>query len=200
MSETLDTASFIERSRRAPVLDVRTPAEYAKGHLPGAYNLPLFSNEERAEIGTLYKQAGREAAMLRGLSGSKMRAAALAASWRRAGSGRRCSRPRSSCSTSRLRSAWTAWWPSMAGTTPPGWSRLSAAIGKRLGSLRAKQARQAVCDGAFDDACRHLLAYYDTAYRHSLNKRNAAKQHHIDLPTPPTPDAFADQLLETTLV
>ena len=176
MSETLDIASFIERSRRVPVLDVRTPAEYAKGHIPGACS------------------------MAPGPSGSKMRAAALAASWRRAGSGRRCSRPRSSCSTSRLRSAWTAWWPSMAGTTPPGWSRLSAAIGKRLGSLRAKQARQAVCDGAFDDACRHLLAYYDTAYRHSLNKRNAAKQHHIDLPTPPTPDAFADQLLETTLV
>ena len=74
------------------------------------------------------------------------------------------------------------------------------AIGKRLGSLRAKQARQAACDGALADACRHLLTYYDTAYRHSLNQRNATKQHHIDLPTPPTPDAFADQLLETTLV
>ena len=75
MSETLDIVSFIERSRRAPVLDVRTPAEYAKGHLPGAYNLLLFSNEERAEIGTLYKQAGREAAMLRGLdlAGPKLR-------------------------------------------------------------------------------------------------------------------------------
>jgi len=77
---------------------------------------------------------------------------------------------------------------------------VNGAIGKRLGSLRAKQARQAVCDGALYDACRRLLAYYDTAYRHSLNKRNATKQHHIDLPTPPTPDAFADQLLETTLV
>lgn len=80
MSETLDIASFIERSRRAPVLDVRTPAEYAKGHFPRAYNLPLFSNEERAEVGTRYKQAGPEAAMLRGFDlagpcGSKMRVA-----------------------------------------------------------------------------------------------------------------------------
>ena len=75
MSETLDILSFIERSHRVLVLDVRTPGEFAQGYLPGAHHLPLFSNEERAEIGTLYKQAGREAAMLRGfdLVGPKLR-------------------------------------------------------------------------------------------------------------------------------
>lgn len=39
-----------------PVVDVRTPAEFEKGHIPGAVNIPLFSNEERAHVGTVYKQ------------------------------------------------------------------------------------------------------------------------------------------------
>jgi tRNA 2-selenouridine synthase len=50
------------------ILDVRSPAEFAQGHIPGATSLPLFSNEERAEIGTLYKQSGRTAAVQRGLA------------------------------------------------------------------------------------------------------------------------------------
>lgn len=39
------------------IIDVRTPAEFALDHIPGAINLPVLSNEERIEIGTLYKQA-----------------------------------------------------------------------------------------------------------------------------------------------
>ena len=38
------------------VIDVRTPAEFAEDHIPGAINCPVLSNEERAEVGTLYKQ------------------------------------------------------------------------------------------------------------------------------------------------
>ena len=55
------------------VADVRTPAEFIQGHIPGACNLPLFSNEERVQVGTTYKQVGREAAILLGfdLTGSK---------------------------------------------------------------------------------------------------------------------------------
>jgi len=34
-----------------PIIDVRTPAEFTKGHIPGAFNVPLFSNEERILIG-----------------------------------------------------------------------------------------------------------------------------------------------------
>ncbi|MCO6492504.1 MAG: tRNA 2-selenouridine(34) synthase MnmH [Phaeodactylibacter sp.] len=58
------------------LFDVRTPAEYGKGHIPGALSLPLFSNEERAEVGTTYKQADPYKAFLRGLEyvGPKMRA------------------------------------------------------------------------------------------------------------------------------
>jgi tRNA 2-selenouridine synthase len=59
----------------AVLIDVRTPAEFAKGHIPAAHNLPLFSNAERAEVGTLYKQKSPEAALLKGLEivGPKMR-------------------------------------------------------------------------------------------------------------------------------
>jgi len=58
---------------RIPFADVRTPAEFLQGHMPGAYNLPLFSNEERVLVGTTYKQTGREAALLLGfdLAGPK---------------------------------------------------------------------------------------------------------------------------------
>jgi tRNA 2-selenouridine synthase len=51
----------------APLLDVRSPAEYDRGHIPGAIPFPLFSDEERAVVGTLYKQQGRDAAVLEGL-------------------------------------------------------------------------------------------------------------------------------------
>ena len=38
------------------VIDVRSPAEYDIDHIPGAINMPALSNDERAEVGTLYKQ------------------------------------------------------------------------------------------------------------------------------------------------
>lgn len=69
------TASQVfEMEPERVLLDVRTPAEYAQGHVPGALNLPLFNNEERAEVGTLYKQVSPERAFLRGLdiAGAKM--------------------------------------------------------------------------------------------------------------------------------
>lgn len=73
--ETIAVEQFMTLGASLPVFDVRTPAEFAKGHIPGAYNLPLFSDEERALVGTTYHRAGREAAMLEGLSyaGPKMR-------------------------------------------------------------------------------------------------------------------------------
>ncbi len=56
------------------LVDVRSPAEYAQGHIPGAVSIPLFSDDERAEVGTRYHQAGKEAALLVGLDlvGNKM--------------------------------------------------------------------------------------------------------------------------------
>ena len=55
------------RMPKAVLFDTRSPAEWSQGHIPGAINLPLFDNEERAQIGTLYKQVGKQAAVDRGL-------------------------------------------------------------------------------------------------------------------------------------
>ncbi len=41
------------------IVDVRSPAEYAEDHIPGAINLPVLDNEERARIGTIYVQESR---------------------------------------------------------------------------------------------------------------------------------------------
>lgn len=59
-----------------PILDVRAPIEFAQGHVPGALNLPLFTDEERARIGTTYKQVSQERAVHLGLEffGPKMSA------------------------------------------------------------------------------------------------------------------------------
>jgi tRNA 2-selenouridine synthase len=38
------------------IIDVRSPAEYAEDHIPGAISCPVLSDEERARVGTLYKQ------------------------------------------------------------------------------------------------------------------------------------------------
>ena len=61
MAERLAIDAFLQGS--GPVVDVRTPAEFAQGHIPGARNLPLFSDDERAEVGTAYKQQGRQEAV-----------------------------------------------------------------------------------------------------------------------------------------
>ncbi len=65
MPDQLDPEAFIASG--LPIFDVRSPAEFAQGHIPGAFNLPLFSDQERAAVGTLYKQQGRDAAMVEGL-------------------------------------------------------------------------------------------------------------------------------------
>ncbi|MBK6389270.1 MAG: tRNA 2-selenouridine(34) synthase MnmH [Saprospiraceae bacterium] len=50
-----------------PILDVRSPSEYAHGHVPGAHSIPLFDDEGRALVGTTYKQAGKSEALIQGL-------------------------------------------------------------------------------------------------------------------------------------
>ncbi len=56
-----------------PILDVRSPGEFAQGHIPGAVSLPLFTDAERAEVGICYKQQGHDQAVELGfaLAGGK---------------------------------------------------------------------------------------------------------------------------------
>ncbi|MDY0299955.1 MAG: tRNA 2-selenouridine(34) synthase MnmH [Trichlorobacter sp.] len=70
------------------VIDVRTPLEFAEDHLPGACNVPLLTNAERIEVGTLYKQQGALIAKERGLQLTCHRFPALVASIARLAAGR----------------------------------------------------------------------------------------------------------------
>lgn len=73
MIEKLNAKSFLDDSDW-PIIDVRSPAEFEFAHIPGAYNIPLLENDERAEVGILYKKSGRQDAILKGLEiiGPKM--------------------------------------------------------------------------------------------------------------------------------
>lgn len=52
----LNTLSDLSTLPFDTVIDVRSPAEYAEDHIPGAINLPVLDNEERARVGTIYVQ------------------------------------------------------------------------------------------------------------------------------------------------
>ncbi|MCK5823466.1 MAG: tRNA 2-selenouridine(34) synthase MnmH [Bacteroidales bacterium] len=67
MSQYIEADEFLEKSKSISIIDVRTPAEFEQGHISGAFNIPIFSNEERAAVGTLYKNSGKNTAVLKGL-------------------------------------------------------------------------------------------------------------------------------------
>jgi len=64
MIQHINPNEFLEKSDGIPVIDVRAPKEFLRGHIPDAINLPLFDDEERKEVGTLYKKSGKEASLL----------------------------------------------------------------------------------------------------------------------------------------
>ncbi len=107
MAASLPIDDFLQAP--GPLLDLRTPAEFRQGHIPGSHNLPLFSDAERAEVGTLYKQQGRQAAVLRGLAlvGPRLEAmGAELAAWSEGASGAPL---RLTCWRGGMRSASVAW-------------------------------------------------------------------------------------------
>ncbi len=75
MPANLSIDAFMQSAQQLPLFDVRTPAEFIKGHIPGAVNLPVFNDEERKEIGIIYTKKGRDKAVKRGLEliGPRMR-------------------------------------------------------------------------------------------------------------------------------
>ncbi|MCX6258266.1 MAG: tRNA 2-selenouridine(34) synthase MnmH [Bacteroidia bacterium] len=58
---------LLQLGKDTAIIDVRTPAEFQHGHIPGAINLPLFNDDERKLVGTIYHQAGKEQAISKGL-------------------------------------------------------------------------------------------------------------------------------------
>ncbi|MBM7571471.1 tRNA 2-selenouridine(34) synthase MnmH [Aquibacillus albus] len=57
----------LQQNQTIALIDVRSPSEYNHSTIPGSINIPVFSDEERAEVGSLYKQVSAEAAKERGL-------------------------------------------------------------------------------------------------------------------------------------
>jgi tRNA 2-selenouridine synthase len=73
--KAVSSEEFVALADSYPVLDVRSPGEFNHAHIPGAISFPLFDDEERAQVGTMYKQQSREDAIKLGLDffGPKMR-------------------------------------------------------------------------------------------------------------------------------
>lgn len=67
-SRILITYKNIDEFRElpGPTIDVRSPSEFADGHIPGAINIPLFDDQQRAEVGTAYAKQGQDAAIFLG--------------------------------------------------------------------------------------------------------------------------------------
>lgn len=79
--EKIPVEQFVQLSQIHTTIDVRSNAEYTHAHIPGAYSIPLFNDEERAIVGTIYKQQSREDAIKKGLDlfGPKMKEMLLVA-------------------------------------------------------------------------------------------------------------------------
>ncbi len=67
MAQPLLPFEFLEKAKNLPIIDVRSPGEFEKAHIPGAINIPLFENDERAKVGTRYKHVGKDSAVILGL-------------------------------------------------------------------------------------------------------------------------------------
>ncbi|HKJ41862.1 MAG TPA: tRNA 2-selenouridine(34) synthase MnmH [Sunxiuqinia sp.] len=63
MITEISISEFYTQHPALPLIDVRSPGEYEKGHIPHTVNIPLFSNDERARVGTVYVQESRDKAM-----------------------------------------------------------------------------------------------------------------------------------------
>lgn len=64
---TLNELSEMRQKKELITIDVRSPSEFEDATIPGSLNIPLFDDEERAEVGTLYTQVNVQAAKDRGL-------------------------------------------------------------------------------------------------------------------------------------
>lgn len=64
---TLETLQKQQEDTKHTLIDVRSPKEFKENTIPGSINIPVFTDEERAEVGTIYKQIGQKEAEQKGL-------------------------------------------------------------------------------------------------------------------------------------
>ena len=62
-----DINKFLNLASNSIVIDVRSPSEFNTGHIPCAFNIPLFDDRQREIVGTIYKREGRIKAILSGI-------------------------------------------------------------------------------------------------------------------------------------
>jgi len=66
MISEITIEEYFSQHYNIPVIDVRSPIEFQKGHISHAHNVPIFSDEERAHIGTVYAKQSQEKALILG--------------------------------------------------------------------------------------------------------------------------------------
>jgi len=67
MPKQVSIEEFLNLRAQFPVADVRSPKEFAEGHIQAAFNIPILNDDERIAVGTDYKQKGKEAAVRTGI-------------------------------------------------------------------------------------------------------------------------------------
>lgn len=79
--QVISWESYLQSNHLCSIIDVRSPGEYAHAHIPLAYSIPIFNNEERHEIGLTYKQKSSSKAIQIGLDyfGPKMKSLVIQA-------------------------------------------------------------------------------------------------------------------------
>lgn len=65
--QKIEITELLQNQEQFVVVDVRSAKEYQEDHIPGAVSMPILSDEERHEVGTLYKQVSKESAKEQGL-------------------------------------------------------------------------------------------------------------------------------------
>lgn len=63
MTQIITTDFYFQNLNHLPIIDVRSPGEFAKGHILDAHNIDLLTNEERAIVGTAYKKESKDKAV-----------------------------------------------------------------------------------------------------------------------------------------
>lgn len=63
MKQIISIDFYFKNLNHLPIIDVRSPGEFSKGNIPSAHNIELFSDEERAIVGTAYKKESKEKAI-----------------------------------------------------------------------------------------------------------------------------------------
>lgn len=188
----------MHRSHSATVIDVRTPAEFEHGHIPGALNVPIFSNEERAVIGTLYKNEGKYPAILKGLDFTAPR---LSAMMRTLHKNARNNQLLVHCWRGGMRSASMAWLAHLAGievyTLQDGYKSYRRHVLKTLEQPMQLQVLGGYTGSGKTQVLENLQAMgQQVIHLEKLAHHKGSAYGHINEPHPPTQEYFENRLAQ----